>query len=162
MRTDYTIIHVAILIATLLHNVHNTFLLSLFVVQRFNVAIYMCTCVEVAVLKKHYNNILKNFPSDHMTSLNKLCQVTTVTDATVDKIISCPTSQESNREILDTLIGISAKHNGLTKFCSAIEKIVGSRSSAVESLRSGKCNQVCMYVHTCFFIRMCILIYVHK
>ena len=78
-----------------------------------------------------------------MTSLNKLCQVTTVTDATVDRIISCPTSPESNREILDTLIGISANHNGLTKFCNAIEEIVGNRSPAVESLRSGKCSQVC-------------------
>ena len=90
------------------------------------------------MLKKHYYDILKGFPLDHMTSLSIFCQVTLVADATVDKIISCSTSQESNREILDALIDITAIDGSLIKFCNAVEKIVGSTSPVVESLRSGK------------------------
>lgn len=122
-------------------------------------------CAAIAVLKKHYHDILKGFPSDHMTSLGIFCQVTLVPDATVDKIISCSTSQESNREILDALIDITAIDGSLTKFCNAVEEIVGSTSPVVELLKSGKSIPpafMCMYVliqYVCtynyVYVRMC-------
>lgn len=94
--------------------------------------------VAIAVLKKHYYDILRNFPSNHVTSLSALAQVTCVSDATVDKILSCSTPQESNREILDTLIHITAMDGSLVKFCNAVEKIVGGMSPIIEPLRNGK------------------------
>ena len=103
-------------------------------------------CVEIAVLKKHYYKILKGFPLDHMTSLSIFCQVTLVPDATVDRIISCSTSQESNRQILDELIDITAIDGSLTKFCNAVEQIVGSTSPIVGLLKSGK--SICTYLST--------------
>ena len=81
-----------------------------------------------------------------MTSLSIFCQVTMVPDATVDKIISCSTPQESNRQILDELIEITANDGSLTKFCNAIENIVGSKSPIVELLKSGK--SICTWLHT--------------
>ena len=102
--------------------------------------------VAIAVLKKHYYNILRNFPSNHITSLSALSQATCLSDATVDKIISCSTSQESNREILDTLIHITAMDGSLAKFCNALEGIVGSLSPVMEPLRNGKSlNYIFMY-----------------
>ena len=126
--------------------------------------------VAIAVLKKNYYDILRNFPSDHVTSLSTLAQVTRVSDATVDKILSCSTPQESNREILDTLIHITAMDGSLAKFCNAVERIVGILSPVIESLRNGKaklnyifmyhittCNQICQrgspFQYTSLYIR---------
>ena len=108
-----------------------------------------------------------------MTTLSIFCQVTLVSDATVDKIISCATSQESNREILDALIDITAIDGSLTKFCNAVEEIVGSRSPVVESLRSGKSILAYIrilipyinYIHTnntYLFIYVCNRLYVQS
>ena len=91
----------------------------------------------IAVLKKHYHDVLRSLPSDHMTSLGRLCQVTTVTDTTVDKILSCSSSEDSNKEILDVLICMTDNDSGLTKFCDAIEVILGCTSDVTKSLRSG-------------------------
>ena len=88
-------------------------------------------------MKKYYYDVLKSLPSDHMISLGRLCEVATVTDTTVDKIISCASSGESNREIVDTLIRMTDSDSGLVKFCDALEAIVGSSSDVIESLRSG-------------------------
>ena len=95
------------------------------------------SCSAIAVLKKHYYNVLESLPSDHMISLGRLCKVATIKDATVDRVISCSSSREGNKEILDTLICITHSDHKLTKFCSALEIIVGHASDAVESLRSG-------------------------
>ena len=107
--------------------------------------IYVCTyvhinfisCSAIAILKKHYYNVLRSLPSDHMISLGRLCKVATVKDTTVDRVVSCSSSREANKEILDTLIYITDRDRKLLKFCNALEKIVGSDSDAVESLRSG-------------------------
>ena len=109
--------------------------------------------IEIAVLKKHYHAILRSLPSDHMTSLGRLSQVISIGDTVVDRIISCSTSQESNGEVLDALIDTTAADGSLAKFCNAVEKIVGSRPPAVESLRSGK--------HTCVYIHVYMHTYVH-
>jgi len=63
--------------------------------------------------------------------------VTTISDITVDRIIACSSADESNREILDTLIHMTNADRTLMKFCDAIEDIVGSTSAVVESLRNG-------------------------
>ena len=100
--------------------------------------------VAITILKKHYYNILRSFPSDHMTSLSRLCQGTVIDDAIIDRIISCSTSQESNTEILDTLISKTGTDGSLIKFCNAIEEIIGSNSPEVETLRNGK--QLAMFI----------------
>ena len=99
--------------------------------------VYFIHTVAIAVLKKHYYDVLRSLPSDHMISLGRLCQVATVLDTTVDKIISCSSSEESNREIVDTLIYMTDSDSGLVKFCDALEAIVGRSSGVIESLRSG-------------------------
>ena len=89
------------------------------------------------MLKKHYYTLLKSFPSDHMISLNRLCQLADISDQTVDEIISCSSPQEANEKILDYLIVDIKNDNSLLDFCDAIEKIVGNDSVALESLRVG-------------------------
>ena len=72
-----------------------------------------------------------------MISLGRLCQVATISDTTVDKIISYSSPGKSNREVLDSLIYITNTNIGLTKFCNALEEIVGCTSDVIESLRNG-------------------------
>ena len=94
------------------------------------------------MVKKHYYKLLKEFPSDHMISLSRLCLLADISDQTVDKIISCSSSQEANETILEYLILDIKNDNNLFDFCDALEKIVGKDSATLESLRSGK-----MFVH---------------
>ena len=127
------------------HRFHKNTYMSVYILLYI---ILLYVHVAIAVLKKHYYDILRNFPSDHVTALSALAQVTRVSDATVDKILSCSTSQESNREILDTLIHITAMDGSLAKFCNAVQGIVGILSPVIESLRNGKAklSYIFMYV----------------
>ena len=94
--------------------------------------------IGVDVVKKHYYKILKDFPSDHMVSLSRLCQLANISDQTVDRIISCPSSHEANEVILEYLmLGIMSDH-GLLDFCVAVKKIIGNDATALESFQSGK------------------------
>ena len=81
--------------------------------------------------------MLRSLPSDHMISLGRLCQVATVNDTTVDRVISCSSSREANEAILDTLICITDGDQKLIKLCNALEEIMGCASDALELLRSG-------------------------
>ena len=111
------------------------------------------TYVAIAVLKKHYYDLLRSLPSDHMTSLGRLCQVATITDTSVDRVISCGSSRESNRAILDTLIYITDSDEKLIKFCNMLEEIVGCASDAIESLRSGMCMMfLSFYIAILYYI----------
>ena len=89
-------------------------------------------------MKKHYYKILRDFSSDHMISLSRLCLLANISDQTVDKIISRSSLHEANEVILEYLILDIKNDHSLLDFCDAVEKIVGSDSTILESLRSGK------------------------
>ena len=126
--------------------------------------------IAIAILKKHYYDVLWSLPSDHMISLGRLCRVATITDTTVDRIISCSSPKESNREIIDTLIHMTDSDSGLVKFCDALEGIMGGSSDVIESLRSGQYNQSymclsCTYIKYlcsyCNYMHMYSVMYIH-
>jgi len=92
--------------------------------------------IGVAVLKKHYHTLLKSLPEDHMITLGRLSQNTELSDQTVDRVISCSSSEESNQQILDHLIMKVKRDNDLLEFCSTVEKL-SETSAVVETLRAG-------------------------
>ena len=94
--------------------------------------------IGVSVVKEHYYKILKDFPSDHMITLSRLCQLTEVSDQKVDKTISCCSAEEGNEEILEYLIFDIKNDSNLVEFCNTIEKIVGDDSAALKSFRNGE------------------------
>lgn len=89
------------------------------------------------MLKKHYQTVLKSLPKDHMTTLGRLSQSTELSDQTVDQVISCSSSEESNQQILDYLIVSIKSSDGLLDFCSSLEKLLEESSAVVEPLRDG-------------------------
>ena len=102
---------------------------------------YLCcvsNLVGFSVIREHYYRLLKDFPSDHMITLNMLSQYSEISDRTVDRIISCCSSQEGNETILEYLILDVKSNNDLVDFSNNIEKIVGDDSSALKSFRNGK------------------------
>ena len=96
------------------------------------------TFLGVAVLKKHYHNLLRNFPSNHMTTLSIMCQHTIIPDSDVDQILSCSTSKESNKKILDIMIEIIKDDTYLLKFCKALEAMLGNIPTVLRPLRIGQ------------------------
>jgi len=71
-----------------------------------------------------------------MITLGRLSQTTELSDQTVDQVISCSSSKESNGKILDYLIMTVKKDNGLLDFCSTLEKLLET-PVVVEPLRAG-------------------------
>ena len=89
------------------------------------------------MLKKHYHTVLKSLPKDHMTTLGRLSQSIELSDQTVDQVISCSSSEESNQQILDYLIVSIKSSDGLLDFCSSLEKLLEESLAVVEPLRDG-------------------------
>jgi len=71
-----------------------------------------------------------------MITLGRLSQTTELSDQTVDQVISCSSSKESNGKILDYIILTIKCDNGLLDFCSTVEKL-SETSAVVETLRAG-------------------------
>jgi len=92
----------------------------------------------VAILKKHYYNLLKSFPSDHMITLGKMCQLTFIDDGLVDRILSCSTSRQANRAMLDIMIVLIKSDLQLLDFCNALEGILGNMPAVLMPLRIGQ------------------------
>ena len=94
--------------------------------------------VGVAVLKKHYYILLRSFPSDHMITLGKICQLTFIDDGLVDRILSCSTSRQANRAILDIMIVMVKSDIELLDFCNALGGILGNMPAVLMPLRIGQ------------------------
>ena len=90
------------------------------------------------MLKKYYSNLLKCLPDDYMTSLEKLSSVFKLTDQIVNNIVSCQSTKDSNKKILDVLI-FPLKDEYLLKFCDCMEMLATPNMKAVvHALRDGK------------------------
>ena len=100
--------------------------------------LYICYYLGVAVLKKHYYNLLRSFPPDHMTNLGKMCKHTIITDELVDQVLDCPTPEESNQAMLDIMILIIKEDNDLLEFCKALEGILGNKLTVLGPFRIGQ------------------------
>ena len=97
----------------------------------------MCVILGVAVLKKHYYNLLRSFPPDHMTNLGKMCECTIISDVLIDQILECSTPQQSNQKMLDILILIIKDDSDLLEFCKAMEGVLGNLPTVIGPLRIG-------------------------
>lgn len=75
------------------------------------------------VLRKHYNNLWRNFPTDHMITLSTMCEAFEVEAEFIGKIISCSSSEEANKTILDYVISITKEHQVMT-FCNLMERMI--------------------------------------
>ena len=71
-----------------------------------------------------------------MITLGRLSQNTELSDQTVDQVISCSSSEESNQRVLDHLIMKVKRDNDLLEFCSTVEKL-SETLAVVETLRAG-------------------------
>ena len=68
---------------------------------------YIATCINtgVALLRKHYNAFLMNLQPDCVITLMKCCDINIcINNETLNRVMSCSSSLESNREILHFLI----------------------------------------------------------
>jgi len=95
----------------------------------------------VAVLKKHYYNLLKSLPDNYMVTMEKLCQykILQIHGPTVNAIVSCPTFEDANKKILDFLIGCIKKDQHFLIICDVLETLVNKDMMAVvHTIRDGK------------------------
>ena len=99
----------------------------------------------VAVLKKHYYNLLKSLPDNYMVTMEKLCQsgVAKNSDQTVNAILSWPNAEFANRKILDFLIGCINNDQDLLEFCDRMEALVNIED-VVHDVRDGKVLCTCV------------------
>ena len=97
------------------------------------------TPLALAVLKKHYNSLWRSFPEDHMITLSTLCGVVTINEEIVDLLTCIPTSELSNRTILDYIIYTMNGEDQLMNFCDLMELLINNTrlSKVVGELRKG-------------------------
>ena len=87
-----------------------------------------------------------------MITLGRLSQTTELSDQTVNQMISCSSSEESNQQILDYLIVAIKRDIDLLDFCTTLLKLLET-SAVVESLRAGQCGLiVIIYEFTVRFV----------
>ena len=92
------------------------------------------------MLKKHYNALWWSFPNDYMKTLTQLCGLTDVDETVIDMVISQPTSDHSNRTMLDIIIYVLKGEQHLMEFCNLMEKFINNTrlSKIVDQLRNGE------------------------
>ena len=74
-----------------------------------------------------------------MTTLSTLCGAFNVQAEIIGKIVSCSSSEEANRMILDHVISITKGDHQMIAFCNLMEKLINNPqlSEIVNVLRSG-------------------------
>jgi len=97
------------------------------------------SCTALAALKKHYNNLWRSFPDDHMITLSTLCEACNVQSEAIEMITACRSSDEANRTILNYIIFITKGDQQIMEFCNLMQKLINNpRLSKITSdLRSG-------------------------
>jgi len=92
------------------------------------------------LLKKHYESIWRSFPEDYMATLSTLCDIFKVDEDTVELITLLPTSEQSNRMMLDYILYIMKGEEKLMGFCDLIELLINNTrlSKVVTELRNGE------------------------
>lgn len=93
--------------------------------------------IGIAVLKKHYNTLLRSLPSDHMITLGRLCKAIPVDDQVLNDIIASADSPAANKKILHHLILLILNDNSLLDFCNSMETILQDVPTVLEPLRNG-------------------------
>ena len=96
--------------------------------------------LAIALLKKHYDFVWRSFPEDYMASLSTLCEIFKVDEDTIELITLLPTSEQSNRMILDYILFIMVGEDKLMGFCDLIELLINNTrlSKIVTELRNGE------------------------
>ena len=95
----------------------------------------------LAILKKHYHNLWRSFPDDHMMTLSTLCESFNVHPEAIEMVTACRSSDEANRTILNYIIFITKGDHQIMEFCNLMQKLINNpRLSKITSdLRSGVC-----------------------
>ncbi|XP_065903832.1 uncharacterized protein [Dysidea avara] len=92
----------------------------------------------LAILKKHYHNLWRSFPDDHMMTLSTLCESFNVHPEAIEMVTACRSSDEANRTILNYIIFITKGDHQIMEFCNLMQKLINNpRLSKITSdLRS--------------------------
>ena len=96
--------------------------------------------LATALLKKHYDILWRSFPEDYMATLSTLCEIFKVDEDTIELITLLPTSEQSNRMMLDFILFIMIGEDKLMGFCDLIELLINNTrlSKIVTELRNGE------------------------
>ena len=102
----------------------------------------MSIVLGIIALKKHYYNLLKSLPDNFMITMEKLCQSKSLDidcSKAVDELLSCPSSEDANRKILDMLIDGIEKDRHFFALCVLMEALVDlNMKAAVYAVQDGK------------------------
>ena len=86
--------------------------------------------------------MLKAFPEEYFDTLSRVHDLLTIYDEILDRIIACPTAEESNKAILNLAIIFKGSDDDLLEFCSVMEAVIKDKqkvAEVVEPLRNGLC-----------------------
>ena len=75
------------------------------------------------VLKKYYNFLWQSFPQDHLTTLGRFCKIVTLSDHSVDAVVSS-TSDDGNQKILNICVLAIDKDRVLIEFSDLVNRII--------------------------------------
>ena len=113
--------------------------------------------LAIALFKKHYDNLWRSFPEDYMVTLSTLCDIFKIDEDTIELITLLPTSEQSNRMMLDYILFIMKGEDRLMNFCDLMELLINNKrlSKIVTELRNGETIEdhvvtlyrMCMYVN---------------
>ena len=97
------------------------------------------TLIVVAVLKHYYTALWRSFPSDHKTSLTRLCKWIPLKVETTNPISACTNSEIGNKKILRIIFLLARSDAELVENCALLEAIIANPSmeTVVERLRNG-------------------------
>ena len=87
---------------------------------------YVCTCIALEVLKKHYHTLWRCFPNDYMSTIATMCDQCSVGESIIEVITSLQTPEECNRAILDYVICGTKGDDELMAFCNLMEKFISN------------------------------------
>ena len=98
-------------------------------------------CIGIAILEKHYNNLLMSLP-DHVITLERLHDINMYEIQYFDQIISSVKPCWSNKEIFNALISLTANDYQLLGLSFLIERlstgdILISDCPNIQSYRNG-------------------------
>ena len=97
----------------------------------------------MTTIKKHYNNLWKSLPEDHMITLERFYDIKIIefTDQAVAQIVSSTNSQLANKKIFDLIISVITNDYQLLGLSFLMERlangVVMSDSPYIESFRNG-------------------------
>ena len=102
----------------------------------------MLTHSGIALLRKYYDQLLENLPTDSFITLEKFFDIDIVlSNETLSHFMACSSSQECKKEILHFLIESTKNDNQLLGF-SFMMQVLTNNSNVTVLFRDGECHTI--------------------